>query len=86
MSINHTGFCLGDFELKVCSDCPSFEECLEMRRSELAGEINEIDSILEARNLKRIAHNFVDFLEKSDNEKAAQLFAGMAVFARGENE
>lgn len=62
--INHTGFCLGDFELKVCSDCPSIEECLELRRSELAAEINEIDSILEARNIRRVAHAFADQIDR----------------------
>jgi hypothetical protein len=55
--IKHTGFCLGDFELSKCHDCPTMEECLELRRSDLSAEINEIDSILEAKNINRVVRN-----------------------------
>ena len=30
MDIEHTGFCMGSFDVNTCGDCPSIRECLVM--------------------------------------------------------
>jgi hypothetical protein len=30
----HIGFCLGEYDIEKCHDCPSHEECLELRDRE----------------------------------------------------
>ena len=33
--IEHTGFCMGDYDEEKCKDCPSLDECLDLYIHEL---------------------------------------------------
>ena len=33
--LNHTGFCLGDYDEDKCKDCPSLVECIQMGKDDL---------------------------------------------------
>jgi len=35
--LSHTGFCLGEYDKDLCSDCPTEKECLELGEKERRG-------------------------------------------------
>ena len=43
MKINHTGFCLDEFDTKECKNCPTLKECLIMYgKDQVKKVINEM--------------------------------------------
>jgi len=41
--IEHTGFCLADYDVETCKECPCEEECLELYREEKAKKARNDD-------------------------------------------
>ncbi len=42
-NIEHTGFCLGEYDPEDCKDCPSLKECLDLYAEENKLEVDERD-------------------------------------------